>query len=490
MMEMRIVAALLLIGICFPFSAVRGAEAASEIPSLDAIRVALRADNARRPPAKNVKRGDRDEYDDETALTYLDDAEGEGISQVVRTVRNLRTATSSEKIRQQCDAFLLEVRRRESEAEKKFEAEGEAAIQRATAATAKASSAPDLDPSISELRSISEHAPHRTSREEEWPMVRRLTVAREEVERWQTFLSQREAGNSLAAATTLQRISDQDQQGLDLPRSAIETRIRELEAEGQKTLDEKGRVLLQKIHGLEDVRPVLDEMRALPSAQSNYLHSMVNNLETIARTYAGLKQDVATTLNFTYTRPGDSDPLIVHLHSDLLLLALPRFLQVPDSDKPTPGETVETYIRRMTDLARTKSDWDLLGRVLEARKQITLHVAGTWSSDALERYASFNNFQRARVLERAGQYTAAVALYQSALRQGGDFIPPEVIGEKLETIKKEHPAEFAEGTKPKRPPADRDSSDHHSETQMPGDLHIPAATAAVTPEAKKAPSSP
>lgn len=490
MMEMRIVAALFLIAICFPFSAVAGAPAAGEIPSLDAIRAAVRADSASRSPDKHNKRGDRDNFDDETALNDLDEAEGEGLSQVVRSVRNLRAVTSSDKIRHQCDVFLIEVQRRQAEADKKFEAEGNDAILRATAATAKANSARDLDSSISELRTLSEHAPYRTSREDDSPMTRRLAAAREEVQRWQTFLSQREAGNSLAAASTLQRISDQDQPGLDLPRSAIEGRIRELEGEGQKALDEKGRALLQKIHGLEDVRPVLDEVRALPFVQSPYLVSMMNNLETIARTYAGLKQDVATTLNFTYSRPGDSDPLIVHLHAGLLLLALPRFLQLPESDKPAPGETVETYMRRMTDLARTRSDWDLLGRVLEARKQITLHVAGTWSSDALERYSSFNNFQRARVAERARQYAAAVTLYQSALRQGGDIIPPEVIGEKLDAIKKEHPVEFAEGTKPKRAPEDSGSSGHHAETQMPGDLHIPAASATATPATKQTPSSP
>ena len=220
---------------------------------------------------------------------------------------------------------------------------------------------------------------------------------------------------------------------------------------------------------------------------------MVNNLETIARTYAGLKQDLASTLNFSYSRPGDSDPLIVHLHGDLLLFALPRFLQLPDNEKPVSGETVETYMRRMTELARKNSDWDLLGRVLEARRQITLHVAGTWSSDALEHYSAFNSFQRARVAERAHQYAAAATLYQTALRQGGDFIPPEIIGERLDAIKKEHPVEFAEGTKPKRAPDDNGSSDHHVQNQMPGELHIPAvtptATATVAPEPGKTPSS-
>ena len=245
MVEMRIVAALILIAVCFSAPAVRGAKVAGEVPSLDGIREALRADHESHPSEKNVKRRGRDDYDDETALNDLDEAEGEGLSEVVRSVRNLRAATSSDKVRHQCDVFLLEVQRRQSEEDKKFEAEGEAAIQRATAATAKASSARDLDSTISELRNLSEHAPYRTSRQEEAPMMRRLPAARGEVQEWQTFLSQREAGNSLAAASTLQRISNQDQPGLDLPRSAIEGRIRELEAEGQKALDEKGRAILQ-----------------------------------------------------------------------------------------------------------------------------------------------------------------------------------------------------------------------------------------------------
>jgi hypothetical protein len=447
-------------------------------PTLDGIRSALLADIKAHQSNRHGHEESQRLQDDQAALNDVEDVEGEDFAEVVRSVKGVRASTASEIVRHQCDLFLEQARKQLLEDQQRFAAEAENAIHRAAEAAVKANNTRDLDASIAELRNLAEHAP-RTGRSSEMsPIDRRLGVARGDLQRWQDFLSQREAGNSLRAAQTLQNLADEEETGLDTPRSAIESRIRELEAEGKQQVETKGQAILSQIHTLDDVRPALAGLRALPFVESNYLVSIVNNLESIARTYAGLKQDIATTLNFSYSRPGDSDPLIVRLHGELLLLALPRYLRLPESEKPHPNETVEAYLQRITDLARSSSNWDLLERVLDARKQVTLHVAGTWSSDALSNYSSFTYFQRARRDEEAGQYANAVALYESALRQPNNIVPTETIAAKLEAIKKGHPVEFEAGMKTKHPPEVNRSGDKGTSNRAPGELDIPPAAAA------------
>ncbi len=476
-----------LLGFCVAAGLHANASNPPDAPILDGIRSAIQADiKAHQTGRQENQRVE----DDQTALNDLDDVEGEDLADVVRSVKNVRAVTASEIVRHQCDLFLQQARKRQLEDQQRFTVEAEKAIHRATEAAVNAKNTADLDPAISDLRNLAQHTPRIGRSAETSPIERRLGAARGDLQHWQDFLSQREAGNSLRAAQILQSIADDEETGLDMPRSAIELRIRQLEAEGKQQVETNGRAILADIHTLDDVRPALIKLRAVPVVESNDLLSIVNNLESIARTYAGLKQDLATTLNFSYSRPGDSDPLIVRLHGELLLVALPRYLRLPESERPRPNESIEAYLQRITDLARSTSNWDLLERVLDARKQITLHVAGTWSSDALGEYSSFTYFQRARREEDAGQYANATALYETALRQANNIVPKETIQAKLDAIKKNHPAEFDAGTKTKHPPEPNNSGNKLPSNRAPGELQVPPAEASSTSTPTATPTPP
>jgi hypothetical protein len=75
--------------------------------------------------------------------------------------------------------------------------------------------------------------------------------------------------------------------------------------------------------------------------------------------------------------------------------------------------------------------------------------------------------------DEAGQFTQAVASYQSALRNGGELVPARQIGQRLDTIKAEHPNEFAAGMEifTKNPPAFTGRQSYSSEA-----IEVPGAT--------------
>lgn len=59
--------------------------------------------------------------------------------------------------------------------------------------------------------------------------------------------------------------------------------------------------------------------------------------------------------------------------------------------------------------------------------------------DALKAYAAGLN------QHEAGEYLLAVVSLQQALKTGSDLVPVKKAGELLETIRKDHPAEFGQG---------------------------------------------
>lgn len=436
---------------------------ATEPLPLDGLRAALRADIAAQKGRKEDRNASARVAADEEALSIVDSLTADEEQDIERTIKRIAGETESDKARQECEALLRKLREGEAARVKQFAAEVEKTVHRASEAALKAQSARELDQPIAELRSILDHTPYGDETSARNAVLRRVERARDTAQHWQDYVAAREAGNIVAAKDQLKRLADEQQGGLDIPRSEILARIQALEPEEENYLKAEGRKILDSIHTLDDVGPALTKLHALPYARAHELTGVVYNLDTIARTYAGLQQGVAATLNLAHSRPGDSDVVVLRLHSQLLLEELPHVLQLPEERKAREGETVETYLRRIAQEAHQAQDWDLLSRVLNARKEITLHVAGTWSSDTLPEYAGFLTFQLARGQEKAQQYAAAVRLYQKALREGGTALPSEVIGQRLEAIKKEHPAEYEQGL------TTSGRSDHKTEPARPAE---------------------
>lgn len=422
---------------------------AAEPSHLDSLRAALRSDIAEQKTQKTREARNQVAADEE-ALGTIDSIDPEDARELERVVKDIAGGAGSDKVRRECEAILHASRAKENERVKQFAKEVEEKIQRASEIALKAQTAREMDGPIAELRSVIDHTPYGDETSERYSVIRRLERARDTAQHWQDYLSCRESGDLAQATDELTHLADEKEGGLNIPRSELLARVRQIEPEEEQQINQQGRAILDSIHSLDEMADALKRLQSLPYARSRQLAGVVHNLDHLARTYAGLKQGVAVTLNLAHNPPGDADPVIVRLQGELLLAELPTYLQVPATRGPRPGETIETYLRRLADEAHAARDWDLIDRVLYARREMTLHVAGTWSSDNLKDYSAFAEFQQARVQDRAQQFAAAVRLYEKALRDGGDKIPADVIGERLAAIRKEHPAEFEEGTRSKR----------------------------------------
>jgi hypothetical protein len=461
-------------------------------PTLDGIRAALHAEidaqPARGKRGETSKRGE----EDQEALAQLDYDEGPGAEELQKGVQQIAAQSGSPKVRRECALFLKQLAAQEERDASEFAGKVDAALHHAGEAVLQAKTASELDPILRELEGLSEQRHYddedRASRHS---LFNRLSDVRESVQHWQEYVSERESGDAAKAHETLQTLADNYRGSLNIPRSEILARIRALASAEQNEAAARSKAILESIHSLDDIHDAALKFRALPlSRYSSDLVGLMNNLEAIAKAYTGLKQGLATSLTLSTSRPGDSDPVVMHFRSELLLQVLPRLLRLEEKDNPRPGETVEAYLRRVADAARDAGNWDLIDRVLWARKQITLGITDHFSDDTLDDYSALLYFHQGQLQEKAHQYADAVALYRSALRQRGAAIPAAVIGERLDAIKKEHPAEFEEGSKTKHVKPENFPPDHPGAYDRTETLAVPPATPSASPRSSPAPVAP
>ena len=84
----------------------------------------------------------------------------------------------------------------------------------------------------------------------------------------------------------------------------------------------------------DDLPAAVQALRADPAVfRSNELSSLANALEGICKSYLAFKEGIATTINMSYSAPGDAYPLVTRLRADLLLRVLPRILEVQENNR-------------------------------------------------------------------------------------------------------------------------------------------------------------
>ena len=277
-------------------------------------------------------------------------------------------------------------------------------------------------------------------------LTNRLNNAYQFVAQWQDYLSQRNSGNIQAAQSTLQNLLNSRSVGDStlVPRSEILARAVALAGPAKATaagspsagapaIDEES--ILAGVKTLDDMEPAI---RALRVAQPQDT-TATQQLSQMVDLYAEAKNGLPVPFDFSAYNynPGTTVPGLVRIKSMLILYLLPRYLGNGVS-APNANETVNNYLQRIVDAAETKEDWSTLQRIITAETRITrLQINPSGSQSFL---AGLNQ-------EMAGQYAFAVTSYESALRQPDDFLPVKVVGDRLATIKKDHPADFDAGMK-------------------------------------------
>ena len=235
---------------------------------------------------------------------------------------------------------------------------------------------------------------------------------------------------------------------------AIESRI----APRQQTLvlsrqefEQKTREIFSKIKKLEDIEGALAQFDALVAAQRDWNgyygdNTAAYHLRTYRRTYEDLRAGSATSLSIptissSTSSNAENSEILVPLRNMLLKFALSRVLGTTGDLTPGENETVPTFLQRVLSTGLQSRDWTLVSRVLDTSQNLSLtSVISTSDSAALRHFLSGVN------MEKAPQFSGAVASYLLALKSGSQAVPVEHIGTLLEKLKKDHLEEYKEGT--------------------------------------------
>jgi hypothetical protein len=140
----------------------------------------------------------------------------------------------------------------------------------------------------------------------------------------------------------------------------------------------------------------------------------------------------------------DYDNGIIVLRGELAKVLLPRALNLPAGAKPKESETADTFLNRIVTEAVARQDYVLAARARSVQFSL-MHTAENINQGDRARQEALDTFITAHNQEAAGQFTLAVASYEKALTKGNDLVPPKVIGERLDAIKRQHPKEFEQG---------------------------------------------
>lgn len=390
--------------------------------------------------------------------------------QIEMALQGLSGAVDSEPLRKQCEDFSTQMRVEREAREKKSAEEINAALKRAAEAVRAAKKAADLDNVLHELGQLGERRNEQQSSNAVSNALNKVQPLQQFVARWQDYLANLASGNTQAAAEALNQLAGNNNMNQPdlIPRSEILARIQSLRQPRQKhtednsnnekqpdalivekplRFDKSTRTIVFEIKKLDELKGVVEAFEDLKlkpefGGFNQSINAILETLLPLNRAYLELKAGLPTNIEIT-TRNLENSQLqseVVPLRAELILLALPRYLGLPPKSAPKPGEGPYDFLARITDEAIARNDYLLASRARETQRLLqegSRKDPNTKSQSEL--FVSANN------QEVAGQYALAVLSYERALASGTDLVPPKIIGERLDAIKKDHPKEFQQG---------------------------------------------
>jgi hypothetical protein len=380
-------------------------------------------------------------------IMELQFAEQRSEMQAEQVVARIAATVPVPAVQKACEAYLKRVRGMRAVREQQFAKDADAALESAGREVLAAKTARDLDETLRKL------APFRQSDAGDYgpsPAERRATQrvqnAIQAVQRWQDHLMALETGDTNTARNVLSNLPEDN--GLNIPRSQILERSAKLkETPAAKPTPVKDTIdpFTKRIRTLDDIAPVLAEIDSSSQNRSSRDNRTISALTTIARQYGAVKNGFPVSIPFSSMNE-IIDPVVSEMQRQLIALLLPRVLGVEEKEGPKQGETIDAFLTRMIRTATEREDWQVLQKALAARRSVEqLGSLGGGANRLVEETNSLQRFLAGMNQERAGQFSLAVATYNSALRMASGVVPPEVIGRRLEAIKTAHPKDFEEG---------------------------------------------
>ena len=393
--------------------------------------------------------------------------------QIESALQGISGLIDSEPLRKECEEISSQMGIERDAREKKTEEEINGSLKRAAGAVRSAAKPADLDAVLHELGQLGGRRNEQESSRSVSNALNKVQPTLQFVTHWQDYLASTVTGNIQAAREALNNLAsgyNANQPDL-IPRSEILARMQSLKApqreqrrnseedepekkqpdhltvEKPLVFEKTSQTIafdIKKLEELDGVVKAFEKLQSKPEFRS-YQSSINKTLETMAplnRAYKELKAGLATNIQIP-SRNLESSLLeneIVSLRAELILLALPRYLELPPKTMPKPGEGPYDFLSRITAEAISRNDYLLAARAHETQRMLR---EGTAPSPEEKSQAAL--FMTAHNQEAAKQFALAVASYEKALACGTNLVPPKAIGERLEAIKAEHPQEFQQG---------------------------------------------
>ncbi|MET0263838.1 MAG: hypothetical protein ABW223_13120 [Rariglobus sp.] len=214
---------------------------------------------------------------------------------------------------------------------------------------------------------------------------------------------------------------------------------------------------LEKAKTLEDfvaiVRALTVRNRTQPNVytgSSASLQVLTNLVDDRQQSLAGLRVSLASSETGSNARLfAVSDPLYTPgtqaaataFRRDTQFIVVQTTFRGATLPVPVADETVDAYILRLIGKFASEDNWLQVRDALDLyRTTFNNSRVPAWLTSDIE---ACNAYIAARNLDAAGQFPAAIASYQRALRSTGRYVPVQAIATRLAEIKKTQPDAFA-----------------------------------------------
>src|SRR5208283_4286235 len=321
---------------------------------------------------------------------------------------------------------------------------------KAVAAIDSAKIAADLDPLVAELAATQlagdgGYYPGGGA----LPSTRRLQGVRQFVRKWQEYLAAAHAGKPADAMRFLQELANPNYEASFYPRSKVLELMAHpigaaagpLMAPDALTVDNL-REFDRQLIGLNGTSYLADHGEPQLEQVVSQLCSSIDQFR--AGNPANAISNARNSVVGVY-QAGDYTGAIARVTGQIVVLALPAYIEAPAALAPLPKESARPYLERVLKSAVAAGDWALAYRAVAARTELGSRMG--YNQDAMADTEVLRDLIVAGNQEAAQQWADCTASYLNALRALSTLVPAKDIGDRLERIKAEHPEDYENGKK-------------------------------------------
>jgi len=435
---------------------------------LDQLQVAAKAEIRASLATKNENEEARlDRLQQSVALLGRAESGTQASANLLRAIEALGTLTTSDKVSDLSRTLARQLREEQKKQDAALDAEIQRELTSALRAALTAGKAKDLDAPIAAVARLGQKNTLGNFAEPAlFPRAAQTQQVSAFLKQWQDYLASREFENREGGYMRLSLLFTSSDFSDLVPRSEFLARIAVLEKDRQPKEVPGGPgpeklKIWPAVESDKETQKIIDETRDLNDSgeaikkletfagdhEKGPLGNVVANalrvLGTLQRINRELQEGRPTSIHVmdvTEDKTTAIETGLSRLRLQLLLKALPRALELGEKGAAQPGENSVNYLNRIATAAREKQDWTLLGRTVELAQTLKIELT-TVGNDR----TALQSFLAGLNQERAAQFAIAVDSLETALKAGSQIVPPEIIGEHLEAIRKEHPQDYAQG---------------------------------------------